>query len=498
MEKNNGPLWIRSGKRSFETMTTESEQVQQNQLLTHGSDESREIELPMLADVPEEVWRTVFPPPKHLSCQALPKLLHTLLYLGLSLDSWHNSLKHTANQSIFHASEVLALYQAYQLLVDAKVPKTLCKDVEDLCNVIPERRPRNLTIAEFYKQILDLTNDYTLFYVFHLPFAVAMSGSPPRTPCDIPDFALADLYHFMPMKRFIAPMDMKFPENTYQATSLYPVDERGPCTFDEFQKRFDTLSHGFCDHPAIRILLDDGIMMVSGGVILHCLSIRESIPTPSFRGRDIDLFVAVPKNSTARDALIRVLQALLSFGADTFPGKRMYITHRCAGVVDVLFDDWDLMFQILLRENHTLASILYGFDFTVNQVLYNGRNVLATMFGVQSWINLCGLIRGYSPLIRIEKAKQSGFKILVQNRDSQKTQEHVCNRVFHPPLSTSPAEYNQTLISHTFAKGKPVFMTIDGFLASDPHLPGQLINTQYGLEQELLHCIHAGSNPKLF
>lgn len=508
------PEWIRSGKRSFMTMQEESDQIMQNEFLISGSevtpDGFRAIDLPLLNDVPEEVWRTLFPPPAQLSCESLPKLLHTLLYLRLQLDIWRRQLANLKKQPVFTVKEVVALLHCYQLLIDAKVSDISTKDLVDICQNLPSRLPPKTSPPQFYAEVIGgihPESEWLFLSMFHVPFTNAIMKAQPnlkmvRTRCycpDIPNSILLDFFRFTPSKR---DMEWPFPKTWHPVRALAPKDESGPCSAEEFQIRLKKVTYGLCDHPAIRALLDEGLIALSGGVLTHCLTNRASKPNPSFRGHDIDLFVAVPPHSNAKQSLIRVLDALEMFRADVFPLKRTYVTHRCTGVVDVLLDDLEVTFQILLCENRTLASIIHDFDFTLNQLLYNGQKLLATVFGVLSWGTTHGFIEGYTTLARIYKAQHSGIELFSNRTDLDYQKSFgICKHmlgdsdpIFCPPLSTSPVEYNRALISQTFAKGKAVFTNGTDMLASDPNLPGSLDEAQYGSQsapepfRENQHC----------
>lgn len=433
--------WIRAGKRSFQMMMDESTTVQQMAPaeLVGATDE---IDLPFLANVPEDVLRHVFPPSKRFQLEHLRQYLEVLMYLRFPLDGWLSQVNALATREHFDTQDVLHVVDAFQLFLTTKPSKQDLSQFQNLLRVCWEKLDPAQTNACFreIQSRFDRETEIQILPAFY------------RQMYDRPNaiLRLLDMHRYVPYKGQC--MEVLKECHPWIGSHEKPytfhraeIKETGPCAFDVFLDRFTAITHGIAEHKEIKPLLNERRIAFAGEVVAHCLSERQQ----PFDGRAVAIFVAITINEKPREVMRRVLTAFERFTNDAFPGKRVYYIDKSDNDVWVRVEDSNLKFTFYtiaseLKLDEILEWNLAFFTVGYREVMFDGCTVQTSFTGLCAWMTRNSWI---SPKVEngiFKDAYDSGFD-LHSSRDIAREFEKSRSE-YMPPLSILPIDYNIKLI----------------------------------------------------
>mgnify|MGYP006911038094 CR=1 FL=1 len=471
MEEQN-LIVVKAGKRKFEALKSEQAAV----CVFLGDDtESKEVELPALANVPEMVWRKVFPPTPSLPYSMMYDYLHTLMYFGFSLKPWIEEFANMAHDGVPSVSEIMDAVRCFELFLTTKPSRSQSQPVKLAVSDFmywTDKLHCASAVFQLYEEIGKQVPTSTMVHVLPLIYpSMEREGTslPKFFPVgtdgmfriDVKD--LLDIHTFLPFQQLFSADDLFHPFARTAIEPLLPL-ESGPVQLAEFRQRFDHLSHGLCDFPAIRSLIREGILVITGGAVAYCLSSRFGEPARSFQGRDIDLFV-LSQPTEVQSTYQRMVLALKDFISERMPGKRVYWKRKCDAVVDIMVDDLDFTFQIIMTGHPNAAQLISKFDMSARKVLYNGERVLATLDGLFAWMTGVSYISATAKGLRLCKLRDAGFCSVTEFADVDKLNKRwklwkpASMPKYFKPLSILPLDYNVRLLTTDQSPGAQGLVT---------------------------------------
>lgn len=462
MEEQN-LIVVKAGKRKFAVLKSEEDLIRP---LLGDDTESKTIELPELATVPEMVWRKLFPATESLPFSMMYDYLRASLYFRSPLEPWMKEFSKMSVQHVPSVSEFVDAIRCFELFLTTNPSQKQCEPVQlTLVAMVYWTEVKNTieAVYDLYKDIVPLVQPSTLVRLLPLiypamkrPTANSWPSLFDQSSCFFPVNVdhLLDVHTFLPFQRLFS-QDIY---RSYVPTEIEPSQplETGPVELSVFRQRFDQLSHGLCEFPAFRSMIQKQILVITGGAVAHCLSSRP-MDANSFQGRDIDLFVIEDnENGNLQNMFRHVVLTLKDFIAERLPGKRMYWRKRAEAVVDVMVDDLDFTFQIIMSGHPNAAELISRFDMSARKVWYDGERVLATVDGLFAWMTGTSYLSPKAKVERMIKLKEAGFRSVTARKEveqlntrwrerNQLTAAH--KKVYFKPLSVLPLDYNVRLLT---------------------------------------------------